>query len=176
MPSSHLILCHPLLLLPPIPPSIRVSSSVRAQVVSAVKGRRKALGTPSPHLPGDQEVAPHPPTACPRLWSHLSTSFPTIPSVLILTVKQEDSCLQLSTTDRMRGSGCHQVSGVMSRRVTKLRTSQQWTIIWPKRGGRCEVLMTTLSYPLAPTEERSVTEETNVTLFWGNAANSGSRQ
>ena len=27
MPSSHLILCHPLLLLPPIPPSIRVFSS-----------------------------------------------------------------------------------------------------------------------------------------------------
>ena len=27
MPSSHLILCHPLLLLPPIPPSLRVFSS-----------------------------------------------------------------------------------------------------------------------------------------------------
>ena len=27
MPSGHLILCHPLLLLPPIPPSIRVFSS-----------------------------------------------------------------------------------------------------------------------------------------------------
>ena len=27
MPSSHLILCHPLLLLPPIPPSVRVFSS-----------------------------------------------------------------------------------------------------------------------------------------------------
>ena len=27
MPSSHLILCHPLLLLPPIPPGIRVFSS-----------------------------------------------------------------------------------------------------------------------------------------------------
>ena len=27
MPSSHLIICHPLLLLPPIPPSIRVFSS-----------------------------------------------------------------------------------------------------------------------------------------------------
>ena len=27
MPSNHLILCHPLLLLPPIPPSIRVFSS-----------------------------------------------------------------------------------------------------------------------------------------------------
>ena len=27
MPSSHLILCHPLLFLPPIPPSIRVSSN-----------------------------------------------------------------------------------------------------------------------------------------------------
>ena len=30
MPSSHLILCHPLLLLPPIPPSIRVFSNVSA--------------------------------------------------------------------------------------------------------------------------------------------------
>ena len=28
IPSSHLILCHPLLLLPPIPPSIRVFSNV----------------------------------------------------------------------------------------------------------------------------------------------------
>ena len=27
IPSSHLILCHPLLLLPPVPPSIRVSSN-----------------------------------------------------------------------------------------------------------------------------------------------------
>ena len=27
MPSSHLILCHPLLLLPPIPPSIKVFSN-----------------------------------------------------------------------------------------------------------------------------------------------------
>ena len=27
MPSSHLILCHPLLLLPPIPPSIKVFTS-----------------------------------------------------------------------------------------------------------------------------------------------------
>ena len=27
MPSSHLILCHPLLLLPPIPPSIRIFSN-----------------------------------------------------------------------------------------------------------------------------------------------------
>ena len=30
MPSNHLILCHPLLLLPPIPPSIRVFSSESA--------------------------------------------------------------------------------------------------------------------------------------------------
>ena len=30
MPASHLILCHPLLLLPPIPPSIRVFSSESA--------------------------------------------------------------------------------------------------------------------------------------------------
>ena len=33
MPSSHLILCHPLLLLPPIPPSIRVFSN-RTQFIS----------------------------------------------------------------------------------------------------------------------------------------------
>ena len=33
MPSSHLILCHPLLLLPPIPPSIRVFSSESALLV-----------------------------------------------------------------------------------------------------------------------------------------------
>ena len=30
MPSSHLIVCHPLLLLPPIPPSIRVFSNESA--------------------------------------------------------------------------------------------------------------------------------------------------
>ena len=33
MPSSHLILCHPLLLLPPIPPSIRVFSNESTLVV-----------------------------------------------------------------------------------------------------------------------------------------------
>ena len=32
MPSSHLILCHPLLLLPPIPPSIRVFSNESFQL------------------------------------------------------------------------------------------------------------------------------------------------
>ena len=35
MPSSHLILCHPLLLLPPIPPSIRVFSN-RHSIYSSV--------------------------------------------------------------------------------------------------------------------------------------------
>ena len=34
MPSSHLILCHPLLLLPPIPPSVRVFSSESALCIS----------------------------------------------------------------------------------------------------------------------------------------------
>ena len=33
MPSSHLILCHPLLLLPPTPPSIRVFSNVSALLI-----------------------------------------------------------------------------------------------------------------------------------------------
>ena len=33
MPSSHLILCHPLLLLPPIPPSIRIFSDESALLI-----------------------------------------------------------------------------------------------------------------------------------------------
>ena len=37
MPSSHLILCRPLPLLPPIPPSIRVFSNESTPVVSALK-------------------------------------------------------------------------------------------------------------------------------------------
>ena len=32
MPSSHLILCHPLLLLPPVPPSIRALTSVHIEL------------------------------------------------------------------------------------------------------------------------------------------------
>ena len=37
MPSSHLILCRPLLLLPPIPPSIRVFSNVPALLIRWTK-------------------------------------------------------------------------------------------------------------------------------------------
>ena len=38
MPSSHLILCRPLLLLPPIPPSIRVFSN-ESEILNAKRGR-----------------------------------------------------------------------------------------------------------------------------------------
>ena len=41
MPSSHLILCHPLLLLPPIPPSIRVFSN--ESTLCTVQGTLKSL-------------------------------------------------------------------------------------------------------------------------------------
>ena len=37
MPSSHLILCHPLLLLPPIPPSIRVFSIESALLIKVLE-------------------------------------------------------------------------------------------------------------------------------------------
>ena len=37
MPSSHLILCHPLLLLPPIPPSIRIFSKESTLLMSSPK-------------------------------------------------------------------------------------------------------------------------------------------
>ena len=42
MPSSHLILCRPLFLLSPIPPSIRVFSKQRQSRCAA--GRARALG------------------------------------------------------------------------------------------------------------------------------------
>ena len=46
MPSSHLILCHPLLLLPPIPPSIRVfpnESTLRMKWQAKWKTQRQSL-------------------------------------------------------------------------------------------------------------------------------------
>ena len=44
MPSSHLILCHPLLLLPPIPPSIRVFSNESTLHMKWPKGSDTNLG------------------------------------------------------------------------------------------------------------------------------------
>ena len=45
MPSSHLILCHPLLLLPPIPPSIRVFSNESTLCMSGQSTRVSALAS-----------------------------------------------------------------------------------------------------------------------------------
>ena len=45
MPSSHLILCHPLLLLPPIPPSIRFFSN--ESTFPSYKGTNSIMNTPS---------------------------------------------------------------------------------------------------------------------------------
>ena len=53
MPSSHLILCHPLLLLPPIPPSIRVFSSESALLMRWPKYWSFSFSiSPSKELPG----------------------------------------------------------------------------------------------------------------------------
>ena len=53
MPSSHLILCHPLLLLPPIPPSIRVFSNESTLCMRWPKYWRFSLSiTPSKEHPG----------------------------------------------------------------------------------------------------------------------------
>ena len=53
MPSSHLILCHPLLLLPPIPPSIRVFSNESALHVRWPKYWRVSFSiSPSNEHPG----------------------------------------------------------------------------------------------------------------------------
>ena len=53
MPSSHLILCHPLLLLPPIPPSIRVFSNESTLCMRWPKDWRFNLSiSPSKEHPG----------------------------------------------------------------------------------------------------------------------------
>ena len=53
MPSSHLILCHPLLLLPPIPPSIRVFSSESALLMRWPKYWSFSFSIiPSKEIPG----------------------------------------------------------------------------------------------------------------------------
>ena len=53
MPSSHLILCHPLLLLPPIPPSIRVFSSESTLRMRCPKYWRFSFSIiPSKEIPG----------------------------------------------------------------------------------------------------------------------------
>ena len=53
MPSSHLILCRPLLLLPPIPPSIRVFSSESALRMRGPKYWSFSFSiTPSKEIPG----------------------------------------------------------------------------------------------------------------------------
>jgi len=53
MPSSHLILCHPLLLLPPIPPSIRVfsnESTLRMVFPGGSDGKESACSAGDPGL------------------------------------------------------------------------------------------------------------------------------
>ena len=52
MPSSHLILCHPLLLLPSIPPSIRVFSNVSALCIRWPKYWSFSFISPSNEQPG----------------------------------------------------------------------------------------------------------------------------
>ena len=52
MPSSHLILCRPLLLLPPIPPSIRVFSSESTLLMRWPKYWSFSFSIPSKEIPG----------------------------------------------------------------------------------------------------------------------------
>ena len=53
MPSSHLILCHPLLLLPPIPPSIRVFCNESSLRMRCPKYWRFSFSIiPSKEIPG----------------------------------------------------------------------------------------------------------------------------
>ena len=57
MPSSHLILCHPLLLLPPLPPSIKVFSNESSLLMSWPKSWSFSFRIiPSKEIPGLSSV------------------------------------------------------------------------------------------------------------------------
>ena len=59
MPSNHLILCRPLLLLPPIFPSIRVFS--KTPVVGVLFWQESCQGSPPPYPSSD--LCPFPPSS-----------------------------------------------------------------------------------------------------------------
>ena len=70
MPTSHLILCRPLLLLPPIPPSIRVLSNESALLIRCPKHQLPECTQTHVHRVGDAIQPSHP----------LSSSSPPAPN------------------------------------------------------------------------------------------------
>ena len=76
MPSSHLILCHPLLLLPPIPPSIRVFSNESALRMRWPKYWSFSFSIiPSKEIPGLISFRMFYPIFSPKLWTPVSSPY-----------------------------------------------------------------------------------------------------
>ena len=109
MPSSHLILCHPLLLLPPIPPSIRVFSNESTLLMRWPKYWSFSFSI----IPSKE----HPGLISSRMdWLYLLAVQGTLRSVYAAAAKSLQSCLTLC--DSMDGSppGCP-VPGILQART-----------------------------------------------------------
>ena len=88
MPSSHLILCHPLLLLPPIPPSIRVFSNESTLCMRWPKYWSFSFSiSPSNEYP---ELI-----SCRMDWLNLLAVQATLKSLAAAAAKSRQSCLTL---------------------------------------------------------------------------------
>ena len=76
MPSSHLILCHPLLLLPPIPPSIRVFSNEVAKVLESQLQHQSFQWSPrTDPLQGGLAGSPRSPRGSPESQRSINNPF-----------------------------------------------------------------------------------------------------
>ena len=78
MPSNHLILCHPLLLLPSIFPSIRISSNESALCIRWPENSSLLHGMPSFSKKAHPPLPDASPSACPALpWILSSEQLPS---------------------------------------------------------------------------------------------------
>ena len=95
MPSSHLILCRPLLLLPPIPPSVRVFSNESTLLMRWPKYWSFSFSiSPSKEPPGLISFRMD--------WLDLLAVQGTLKSLLQLSHKRSDFCVSFSEVDECR--------------------------------------------------------------------------
>ena len=101
MPSSHLILCHPLLLMPPIPPSIRVLSVQFSSVTQSCPTLCDPMNRSMPGLPVRHQLPEFTQTYMHRVGdaiqpSHpLSSPSPPAPTSPSIRVFSNESALRM---------------------------------------------------------------------------------
>ena len=79
MPSNHLILCHPLLLLPPIPPSISLFQSVHSLHEGTIKNYKTRFSASSR---GNKEYTPEKPYKKTRYFTVRGSKYVTQEEIL----------------------------------------------------------------------------------------------